>query len=224
MPLPPGQRAVEGFPRFGADLRRPPPPVPDGLTIEVTGPLCRRVAFRPAELAALPRRSIEADFHCVAGWSTEGLRWDGVRFADAYERLIEPALLADARVRYVVFVGLDGYRSIVTIEDARRDTVLLADRLAGAALTPEHGGPVRVVSPEQYGYVSTKHLCRIELYAFEPVNVFHPHRAVQRALLAVRPHPRARVAHEERHRYLPSRLARWIYRATRLPAPEKRPD
>ena len=102
----------------------------------------------------------------MAGWSSVGLAWEGVPFADVYRLLIEPALAEEARVRFLVFVGLDGYRSIVTLEDSLADEVLIADRLDGRPLTPEHGAPVRLVSPDQYGFVSTKHLCRIELHPF----------------------------------------------------------
>ena len=76
------------------------------------------------------------------------------------------------------------------------------------------------VSPDQYGFVSTKHLCRIELHTSEPPAFYHPHPSIQRALRTVRPHPRARVRLEERHRYVPSWLIRPIYhRLVRLPAP-----
>ena len=53
--------------------------------------------------------------------------------------------------------------------------------------------------PRQYGYVSTKHLCRIDVHTSEPTHV-------QRswALRVLAPHPRARVAEEERHRYVPA--------------------
>lgn len=220
MELPPGQRAVQGLPRFGIDLSHPPPGTPVDMIIEVVGALTRRVALAPGELADLPRRDVVADLHCVAGWSAVGLSWSGVAFADLYRLVIEPALAARARVRYVVFVGLDGYRSIVALEDALADDVLLADRLDGFPLTAEHGAPVRLVSPAQYGFVSTKHLCRIELYRSEPVGFYHPTKSVQRALRAVRPHRRARVAYEERHRYLPAWLVRRVYRLLiKLPAP-----
>lgn len=217
--LPPGQRAVQGFPRFGVDLEHPPPAAPAEMVVEVVGELTRRVAVEPADLAGLPRRAATAEFHCVAGWSALDLHWEGVAFADLYRLVVEPALAPGARVRYVVFVGLDGYRSIVALEDALGEEVLVADRLDGRPLTPEHGAPVRLVSPRQYGFVSTKHLCRVELYRSEPVAFYHPTRAVQRGLRAVRPHPRARVWHEERHRYVPSWLVRRIYRlAVALPA------
>ncbi|HYP45023.1 MAG TPA: molybdopterin-dependent oxidoreductase [Propionibacteriaceae bacterium] len=220
MELPPGQRAVRGFPRFGVDLEHPPPEVPEGMIIEISGELTRRVALSPAELSGLPRREVPADLHCVAGWSAVGLTWQGVPFADFFRLVVEPALAVGARVQYLVFVGLDGFRSIVALEDALADNVLLADRLDGQPLTAEHGAPVRLVSPDQYGYVSTKHLCRIELYRSEPTGFYHPTKSIQRALRTVRPHGRARVWEEERHRYLPSWLARRVYRRlVKLPAP-----
>jgi DMSO/TMAO reductase YedYZ molybdopterin-dependent catalytic subunit len=220
MELPPGQRAVRGFPRFGIDRVNPPPRAPEGMNIEVSGQLARRVSLDLDDLARSPRREVVADFHCVAGWTAIGLRWQGVLFRDVYRLVIEPALAEDARVGYVVFVGLDDYRSIVMLEDALADDVLIADRLDGEPLPPEHGAPVRLVSPRQYGYMSTKHLCRIELYRSEPVGYYHPRKPVQRALTAVRPHRRARVAQEERRRHLPSWLTRRVYRLlVRLPAP-----
>ena len=77
-------------------------------------------------------------------------------------------------VTHVVFEGLDRYRSIVVLEDALAEDVLLADRLDGAPLGPDHGAPVRLVSPQQYGFMSTKHLCRIELHTEEPPGRYHP--------------------------------------------------
>ena len=220
MVLPPGQRAVQGFPRFGVELEQPPPVPPTDMVIEITGELTRRVSLRPERPRRPAPTRVDADLHCVAGWSAVGLGWEGVAFADVYRLLIEPALVAGARVRYLVFVGLDGYRSIVAVEDALADDVLIADRLDGQPLTPEHGAPVRLVSPDQYGFVSTKHLCRIELYPSEPVNLYHSSRSIQRALRTVRPHRRARVWREERHRYVPSWLVRRIYRRlVPLPAP-----
>jgi DMSO/TMAO reductase YedYZ molybdopterin-dependent catalytic subunit len=219
MTLPPGQRGVRGFPRFGVDLAHPPPATPEDMTIQVAGELIRNVSLAPAELAAMPRREVLADLHCVAGWSAVGLRWGGVAFQDLYRLTIEPALASGARVRYVVFVGADAFRSIVALEDALADNVLVADRLDGRPLTAEHGAPVRLVSPDQYGFISTKHLCRIELYRSEPTGFYHPTKSVQRALRTVRPHRRARVWREERHRYLPSRLVRPVYRLlVKLPA------
>ncbi len=217
--LPPGQRAVQGLPRFGIESHAPPR-IPHDAIIDVAGALIGPVSFSPAELAGLPRRTIDADLHCVAGWSAVGLRWAGVAFDDVYRLLIRPRLAPGAQVSYLVFVGWDGYRSIVTLADALAENVLLADELDGRPLPPEHGAPLRLVSPDQYGFISTKHLRRIELYPSEPPAFYHPVARIQRALRTVRPHPRARVWREERHRFVPSWPIRRIYRLlVRLPAP-----
>jgi len=159
-------------------------------------------------LATLPRREITADFHCVAGWSATDLHWEGVPFETVYRSLIEPALPPETFVSHVVFCGLDGWRAVVAIDDALADDVLIAEHLDGRPLDSEHGAPARLVSPRQYGYLSTKHLSRIEVHTAEPKGM----RSLAMRLLS--PHPRGRVWEEERHRHLPSWSLRRVYRAT----------
>jgi DMSO/TMAO reductase YedYZ molybdopterin-dependent catalytic subunit len=207
MTLPPGQHAVDGFPRFGTHLHQPPPAVPAEPVIEVSGAVAEPVAVPLAELGALPRRELTADFHCVAGWSATGLRWEGVAFATFYRRFIEPAVAPGVAVTHVGFAGLDGYRSVTVVDDVLGEDVLIADRLDGRPLDADHGAPVRLVSPGQYGYVSTKHLCRVELHTDEPADLYTS--PVDRLLAA---HPRSRVWQEERHRHVPGRLLRVPYR------------
>ncbi|MGI8723140.1 MAG: molybdopterin-dependent oxidoreductase [Geodermatophilaceae bacterium] len=208
MTLPPGQRLIDGFPRFGTNLSRPAPPFPIDPVITIRGAVTEAFDVPLGTLATLPRRELMADFHCVAGWSSTDLRWEGVPFEAAYRTLIEPALRPGTSVTHVVCRGLDGWRSVLTIEDALADDVLIADRLDGRPLPGDHGAPARLVSPQQYGYVSTKHLCCIEIHTAEPKGI---HKS---ALRLLSPHPRARVWEEERHRYLPAWSVRRVYRAS----------
>ncbi len=215
MTLPPGQRPLEGFPRFGTHLQQPPPPVPDEPEIEISGAVRSAATIRLAEVMALPRRQLTADFHCVAGWSATNLHWEGVPFQTFYREFVEPSLRPSAGITHVVFVGLDGYRWTALIEDARDESVILADRLNGHPLTPGHGAPVRLVSPSQYGHVNVKHLSRVEVLSGRPPeNYGAPSRWVELGLRSplIKPHPRARVWREERHRYLPGALLRPAYR------------
>lgn len=206
MTLPPGQRAIARFPRFGTHLHRPAPAVAPDPVIEVSGAVTEAVTLPLAELATFPRRELTADFHCVAGWSATSLRWEGVAFETFYRAIIEPRLQRGSPVSHIVFAGRDGYRSVVTIDDALNDDVLLAERLDGRPLDPDHGAPVRLVSPSQYGFISTKHLCRIELHTSAP--------SVDESLVdrLLESHPRARVWQEERHGHLPAWAVRPIYR------------
>lgn len=218
--LPPGQRAVQGFPRFGTHLNLPAPTVPAGHAIEIAGAVTDRVALPLSRLASLPRREVTADFHCVGGWSATGLRWEGVPFDRFYRQIIEPVLEPDHAATHLVFEGLDGYRVVVCIEDALAEGVLLAERLDGRPLTSDHGAPVRLVSPSQYGYVNAKHLCRIEVCDDEPAeNYGYVHPLGKYALRGplFQRHPRGRVWREERHRYLPGWLLRAPYALIRPP-------
>jgi DMSO/TMAO reductase YedYZ molybdopterin-dependent catalytic subunit len=213
--LPPGQRLVDGFPRFGTHLHRPAPPVPADPVIDVGGALVEPFSLRVAELGTLPRRVVTADFHCVAGWSAAGLRWEGVSFETLYRTIIEPRLKPGPSVTHLVFAGLDGYRSIVEIGDALAEAVIVADQLNGRPLDPDHGAPCRLVSPGQYGFVSTKHLCRIEVHPGRPAYRNPARIRIGRHSFSnplIQPHPRARVWREERHRYLPAWSVRWFYR------------
>jgi DMSO/TMAO reductase YedYZ molybdopterin-dependent catalytic subunit len=210
--LPPGQRRVEGFPRFGTHFHLPPPAVPTDPAIEIRGAVATPFDVPLADLATLPRRELTGDFHCVAGWSATDLRWEGVAFEAFYRSIIEPSLTPGSSITHLVFEGLDHYRSIVEIEDALADDVLIAEHLGGEPLDADHGAPVRLVSPSQYGFVSTKHLHRIEVHTAEPAGRYHPSRLVQTGLQLVKPHRRARVWKEERHRHLPAWAVRPVYR------------
>lgn len=215
MTLPPGQHAVDGFPRFGTHLHKPPPVIPKNPVIEIGGAVTDPSTLPVAELAALPRRSLTADFHCVAGWTAIGLRWEGVAFETFFRSALEPLVRPDTSITHIVFQGFDGYRWSAFIEDAIGKDVLIADHLDGRPLDLDHGAPARLLSPSQYGYVSVKHLCRIDLLAAEPAESYGAPSWFAEAVLRsplIKPHRRARVWHEERHRYLPGSWVRPAYR------------
>lgn len=209
MKLPPGQIKQPDFPRFGLGGRLPR--VPADPQIEIGGAVTAPFAMAVADLTTLPRREVTADFHCVSGWTATDLHWEGVAFQDLYKTLIEPRVQPGVAVTHVVFEGLDRYRSVAWLEDLLDPDVLLADRLDGRPLGRDHGAPVRLMSPAQYGYISTKHLGRIELHTSEPRMRYHPRWQTHLGLQLVKPHQRARVWREERHRYLNGRLVRPVY-------------
>jgi DMSO/TMAO reductase YedYZ molybdopterin-dependent catalytic subunit len=211
--LPPGQSAIRGFPRFGTHARRPPPPVPAAPTLALGGAVADPVAVPLDELRSLRRREVVADLHCVAGWSATGLCWEGVPFSDFHREVLAPR--AAGAVSHLKLVGGDGHYAVVLLEDVLAEDVLLADRLDGRPLDGDHGAPLRLVSPGQYGFVNTKHLCRIELLTAEPATGVGPASTeahVFLRLLGYRRFVRARVWEEERHPFLPPRLVREVSR------------
>ncbi|TNC32973.1 molybdopterin-dependent oxidoreductase [Mumia zhuanghuii] len=213
--LPPGQRRIEGFPRFGTHLHRPPPPTPRDHHIEVMGADMDAFVVPLPTFRALPRVSRTRDFHCVGGWTATDVHWEGVTFPTFYEHLIAPRLATGTEITHFTFGGLDGYRSVVCAEDVMDDDVLLVDVLDGEPLSPDHGAPLRLVSPKQYGFISTKHLSLIELHTVEPDFDFGAASSLARLglrLIMFRRHPRSRVWLEERHGYLPGPVVRLFYR------------
>jgi DMSO/TMAO reductase YedYZ molybdopterin-dependent catalytic subunit len=217
MSLPPGQRTSGNFPRFGIPFWEPPPPIAQPALIRVAGAVAHHLEVPVSRLAELKRRDILADFHCVTGWTVPRLQWGGVSFRTFYESVIVPEAGPEPGVSHILFEGADGFRATLALEDALDDDVLLADQLGGTALDSDHGAPVRLVSPKQYAYKSTKHLCCIELHTREPSDGYR--KGVRRRFLKwlVTPHPRARVSEEERHRYLPAWVVRGIYRKVLRP-------
>lgn len=203
--LPPGQRARDDFPRFGLTpyaTRFPARPADPALECRLPG---RDPLALPDPLAGLPRVERRADFHCVTTWSCRGVGWSGVRFADFHRLHLQPGLAAlPVAALTVVLRAQDGYRTTLPLADLLADDVLLADRLDGAPLPLEHGAPLRLVAPAHYGYKSVKHLARIDLVVGAP--------RLRPAALAFMDHPRARVACEERGRWLPGWLLRRLYR------------
>jgi DMSO/TMAO reductase YedYZ molybdopterin-dependent catalytic subunit len=92
-------------------------------------------------------------------------RWTGVRLSSVLE---EAGVAADAVD--VVFSGLDRgidggieqiYERSLSVDQALRPEVLLADEMNGAPLLPQHGAPLRLVTPGWYGMTNVKWLSHI---------------------------------------------------------------
>jgi len=111
------------------------------------------------ELVRMPAIELTKDFQCVTGWRVPDVRWKGVRLADVIARAAP-----QAGVTAVEFESFDGaYTETLTLEQARRDDVIVAYELDGKAISSAHGGPVRLYVAPMYGYKSLKWLQRITL-------------------------------------------------------------
>ena len=158
LPLGPLSTLASDFPVRSAE-GAPPATAADRWTIKVDGLVARPLTLTAADLAGLPRVTMTRDFHCVEGWTVDGVGWGGVRLAALLER-VEP----DAAASFVTFHAYDDvYRDSLTLAQSREPSVVLADTLDGRPLPREHGGPVRLVVPSQLGYKNVKWVTRIEL-------------------------------------------------------------
>ncbi|MEU7411327.1 molybdopterin-dependent oxidoreductase [Streptomyces sp. NPDC042638] len=126
--------------------------------LAVTGPTGFELTLD--QLRALPQHSATLPIACVEGWS-KSAHWEGVRIKD----LLARAGLPDgARLRVVSMQTHGGYR-VTEMERAytRDDLTLLALRLNGAVLSPDHGYPARVIAPDRPGVLQTKWVTRLEV-------------------------------------------------------------
>jgi DMSO/TMAO reductase YedYZ molybdopterin-dependent catalytic subunit len=205
-PLPPGQFAGRAHVRFGLGRFRHKRLDPDAISAVRWTAEDGWERILPPEFPDLERIEQVSDFHCVTTWSIRGVTWSGRRFRDVFEAVTADGGPRPDAVRFVVFNGFDGYRSILALEDLLADDVLLADRIDGCPLGLEHGGPLRLVAPAHYGYKSVKHLHRIALRTSRRGYRFPlPYPGLM-------DHPRARVALEERAVGLPNWLVRFFYK------------
>jgi DMSO/TMAO reductase YedYZ molybdopterin-dependent catalytic subunit len=202
--LPPGQRLLAEFPRFGVVAFAKRKLEPREVRLEISGPLARAVVLTATELSKLQRVTFTADFHCAAGWSYRAVRWSGFRFLDVWNTFIEPNLSSDHELTFAILRGQDGYRTALPLSDLLARDVLIVDRLNDLPLTMEHGAPVRLIAPAHYGYKSTKHLVGVELR--------RDGRGYRTLLPRFLEHPRARVAFEERGQLLPGWVLRYAFR------------
>lgn len=119
---------------------------------------------RPAEytldaLRALPQTRVVRDVQCVTGWRVPGTPFEGVPLS----RLLDAAgVRPEARaIRFDCFDGT--YSESLTLDQARRDDVLVALRMQDRPLSHSHGGPVRLYVAPMYFYKSAKWLSGITL-------------------------------------------------------------
>lgn len=117
------------------------------------------VTLSLADLQAMPQTTVDLPITCVEGWSA-GARWTGVRL----RAVLELAGLDGHRpVRVESLEQRGRYRSsVVTSAHARDDATLLALRLDGEVLHPDHGYPLRLIAPNRPGVLQTKWVTRVE--------------------------------------------------------------
>ena len=124
----------------------------------MTGAVEQPLSLTWDDLLALPRRETACDMHCVTRWS---------RYDNVFEGVAVQAILAQARPRpeaaYVLVRAEQGFTTNFPLADLDRPGNLLAVSHNGEPLTPEHGGPVRLLVPHLYLWKSAKWVTGLQL-------------------------------------------------------------
>lgn len=150
--------------------------------LSVDGQVERPFSMSLADLDALPQETRRVTLECAGNgranradrnhtmpWMEGGVstaEWSGVPLA----RLLEEAGVSERAVE-IAFRGADRgfddghehhFGRSLPLAEALREEVLVATRLNGAPLPPQHGAPARLVVPGWFGMASVKWLVEIE--------------------------------------------------------------
>ena len=154
--LPPGQYLTEKWPVLHAG------DVPDvdvaTWTLRLWGEVEEEIALGYDELRALPATEVTTDIHCVTRWSRFDAGFKGVHWRDLAQ-LCRPKPTA----RFAIAHAEQGFTANVPLAALEDEHALVVYEADGEPLTPEHGGPVRLVIPSKYFWKSAKWLTGIEL-------------------------------------------------------------
>jgi DMSO/TMAO reductase YedYZ molybdopterin-dependent catalytic subunit len=123
----------------------------------VTGEVERPRRWSWEEFTALPRATVHCDVHCVTAWSRFDNTFEGVAATEVIGR-VQPKPGAE----FLMVHSYGGYTTNHRLADLLDSDVLFALSHDGAPLTPDHGGPCRLVVPKLYFWKSAKWVSGLE--------------------------------------------------------------
>lgn len=153
--LPQGQYETKKWPVL--DLGRQPQVPREAWTLTLKGACKNLLELGWRDFMALEQVEDTSDFHCVTTWSKLDMRWRGVRFAELAARAD-----VDERATHVIMTAYDGYSTNLSLVEALKPDVLLVHTVDGQPLPSEHGGPVRMITPQLYAWKGAKWIKSIE--------------------------------------------------------------
>jgi len=153
--LPVGQTITIKWPIL--DLGMQPDISTDSWKLIIDGEVEHPFTLSWQDFIALPQTEDTSDFHCVTTWSKLNINWKGVRLLDL-AALVQPKEMAT----HILCYGYDDYTTNVSLEEALKPDVLLAHTVEDKPLPKEHGGPVRMITPQLYAWKGSKWINRIE--------------------------------------------------------------
>ncbi len=151
------ERVLDQLPVF-------PDVAPEGewRSLRVEGLVATPLTLSRDDLTTLVQRELTDDFRCVEGWVVRDQHWEGILVATLLD-MAGPL----AETAYVAFAA-GGYTVGMTLAEALENHVIVALRLNGEWLPPEHGGPCRLMAQGKNCYSSVKWLDSIQLLAEPP--------------------------------------------------------
>lgn len=173
--IPPGQSRTLKWPVL--DAFGPPAIDLNAWNLSLAGLVVNSVSWDWESFNRLRRVKVFSDFHCVTKWSRLDNTWEGV----STRELVRQAGGLKENAGFVLARGYDsGWTTNLPIEDFMAEDALVAIAHDGNPLTPDHGGPARLIVPQLYAWKSAKWLAAIEFLdqdraGFWERNGYHMH-------------------------------------------------
>jgi DMSO/TMAO reductase YedYZ molybdopterin-dependent catalytic subunit len=148
--LPPGQYDTgTSWPVLAAE----PTPQLDLATwsFQIEGLVEHSIAWSWDEIRSLPPAVYEGDIHCVTTWSKLGMTFTGV----SVDTLLAAAHPLE-NASHVVAFSHTGYTTNLPLPDVMNGQAWVVWDADGTPLSPEHGGPARLLVPHLYFWKSAK--------------------------------------------------------------------
>jgi DMSO/TMAO reductase YedYZ molybdopterin-dependent catalytic subunit len=156
--LPPGQSFTDKWPV----LHEGEPLVfdPSSWRLKVCGAVENPMIVTWEQFVQWPNTRLTSDFHCVTKWSNFDNEWRGTLFTE-FAKMVHPK----PQAKFVRMADHQGYDTSVPLSVCMDSDVILATHRNGQPLTPEHGGPMRMIIPKLYAWKSCKWLVEVEFLA-----------------------------------------------------------
>lgn len=138
----------------------------DEWTLSIQGMVEKPVMLGYKELLNLQQRKMVATLECignpVGGESIGTAEWEGVPL-----HLLLEEVEASLDGIDLVMQAKDGYSDSLPLSRVRETDVLLALKMNGVPLPPDHGYPARIIVPGLYGLKNVKWLTRLEVVNYD---------------------------------------------------------
>ena len=153
--LPVGQVQAKNWPIL--DLGIKPTINRDTWRLELSGACDKPLTLDWQLLLTLEQVEEESDFHCVTTWSRMDISFKGVRFID-----VAAMCHVHETATHIMCHASDGYSTNLSLAEALKPDVLLVYQADGSPLERDHGGPVRMITPQLYAWKGAKWISAIE--------------------------------------------------------------
>jgi DMSO/TMAO reductase YedYZ molybdopterin-dependent catalytic subunit len=156
--LPPNQYETKGWPILQAGI------VPQINTSEwkftLSGLVDNNITLNYSEFMNLPMVKVFSDVHCVTGWSRLDNLWEGV----SSQAIVDLVGIKPEAKYVIVKANFDyyDYTTNLALIDFLEEDVLFPIKHNDQPLSPQHGGPVRLVVPRLYFWKSAKWVSGLE--------------------------------------------------------------